>query len=400
MSKETYTGSHAAETGCGPPYPGLPPLGGWYTEEEFDAVVRALRESMDWRVGFSGPQIGEFEQAFADYCRVKHAIALNSCGSGLDIAMMCLDLQPGDEVISPAITFKATHLAIVGQGAKTILCEIDPATFNLDPADVERRIGPRTRAILAVHNNGLSAFMDDLAEIAERRPHPRHGPPKIIGDAARAAGAGYKGTKVGKMGWMNIFSFQTTKNLTTLGEGGMITTDDDEAATRARAYHSFGAGTHYWGTNYRMTKLQAVAGLVQLRRLDEMNARRIDRARRLTTGLRSVRELTLPSEPEGCVHVYYGYTLMVPPDWAGARRDELCARLESEHGVGTVIMNDVTSVQHALINREVAGQRTPVSDSIGKRLFCVSLHPLMTDGDIDYIAGALAATVEHVGSRG
>jgi perosamine synthetase len=377
-------------------YPALPPLGGWYTEEEFEAIVGALRESMDWRVGFAGNQIAEFEAAFAKYCGVQHAIAINSCGTGLDMAMMCLDLQPGDEVISPAITFKATHLAIIGQGAKVVLCEVAPRTFNLDPADVERRITPRTRAILAVHNNGLSAFMDELQDIAARHPHPKHGPAKVIGDAARAVGASYKGTKVGKMGWMNIFSFQTTKNMTTLGEGGMVTTDDPEARLRILAYHSFGAGTEFWGTNYRMTKLQAVAGLVQLRRLDEMNARRIDRARRLTAKLQPVPEITTPWEPPDCGHVYYGYTVMVPTDWAGPRRDKLCALLKDEFGVGTVVMNDVTATQHPLIKKHVAGQQTPISDLIGKRLFCISLHPLMTDDDIDYIAQSAAEAVERV----
>ena len=377
-------------------YPGLPALGGWFTEEEVEAVTQALRESMDWRVGFSGPQIGEFEQAFADYCGVEHAIALNSCGTGLDIAFMALDIEPGDEVISPAITFKATHLAILGQGAKLVLCETDPKTFNLDPADVERRMTPRTRAILAVHNNGLSAFMDDLADIAARHPHAKHGPAKVIGDAARAVGADYRGTKVGKKGWMNIFSFQTTKNMTTLGEGGMITTDDLEAARRAQAYRSFGAGTGLWGTNYRMTKLQAVAGLVQLRRLDEMNSRRTDRARGLTARLQAVPEITTPCEPPDCNHIYYGYTVLVPPDWAAQRRDALCALLNDDYGVGTVVMNDVTPVQHPLIAQHVQGQQTPVSDLLGKRLFCVSLHPLMTDDDLDTIADALAEAVERV----
>ncbi len=376
-------------------FPALPGLGGWYTEEEVDAVMNALRESMDWRTGFAGPQIAEFEEAFARYCGVEHAIALNSCGTGLDLAMMCLDLEPDDEVISPAITFKATHVAILGQGANLVLCEIDPRTFNIDPADVERRITPRTRAILAVHNNGLSAFMDELEEIAERRPHPKHGPAKVIGDAARACGAGYKGTKVGKMGWMNVFSFQTTKNMTTLGEGGMITTDDPDAAQRARALRSFGAGTASWGTNYRMTKLQAAAGLVQLRRLDEMNARRIDRARRLGEKLADVTELTLPSEPPGCEHIYYGYTVMVPEHWAGPRRDRLMKMLTEDYGVGTVVMNDVTAAQHPLIREHVQGQHTPVSDLAGKRLFCIGLHPLMTDEDIDHIAASVRAAVEQ-----
>ncbi|MBM4079144.1 MAG: DegT/DnrJ/EryC1/StrS family aminotransferase [Planctomycetes bacterium] len=377
-------------------FPPLPPLGGWYTEEEVEAVTRALRESMDWRVGFGGKEIAEFEAAFARYCDVKHALALNSCGTGLDIAMMCLDLKPGDEVISPAITFKATHLAILGQGAKLVLCETDPRTFNLDPADVERRMTPRTRAILAVHNNGLSAFMDDLQAVAERHPHPQHGPAKVIGDAARAVGATYKGTRVGKMGWMNIFSFQTTKNMTTLGEGGLITTDDPEVARRTQAYRSFGGGTDLWGTNYRMTKLQAAAGIVQLRRLDEMNARRVDRARRLTARLQAIPELTTPWEPPNCGHIYYGYTLLVPADWAGPRRDKLCAILKDESGVGTVVMNDVTPTQHPLIKRHVEGQHTPVSDLTGKRLFCVSLHPLMTDDDLDYIAQSLAEAVGRV----
>jgi len=377
-------------------YPPLPPLGGWFTEEEVDALTAALRESMDWRVGFHGAQITEFENAFAAYCGVDHALALNSCGTGLDMAMMCLDLEPGDEVISPAITFRATHMAIIGQGAKTILCEATPATLNLDPVDVERCMSARTRAVLAVHNNGLSAPMDELAEIAARHPHPRHGPAKIIGDAARAAGAEYRGTKVGKKGWMNVFSFQTTKNMTTLGEGGMITTDDVDVATRCRAYRSFGSGAELWGTNYRMTKLQAVAGLIQLRRLDEMNALRIDRARALTQRLGSVPELTLPSEPPDCLHVYYGYTVMVPPDWAGERRDALCTDLTDNYGVGTVVMNDVTPTQHPLIRRHTEGQRTPVSDVLGKRLFCISLHPLMTDDDIEYIAESVGKAVRAV----
>jgi len=396
MRKHTERDSSGRDVSAKRAYPGLPPLGGWYTEEEFEAIIEALRESMDWRVGFGGPQIAEFEEAFAEYCGVEHAIALNSCGTGLDIAMMCLNVEPGDEVISPAITFKATHLAIIGQGAKLVLCEIDPRTFNIDPADVERRMTPRTRAVVAVHNNGLSAFMDDLMEIAERYPHPKHGPAKVIGDAARACGAAYKGTKVGKKGWMNIFSFQTTKNMTTLGEGGMITTDDADAARRARAYRSFGAGTEFWGTNYRMTKLQATAGLVQLRRLDEMNARRIDRARCLSARLHSIPELTLPGEPPDCVHIYYGYTVMVPPDWAGERRDKLCGILNDEFGVGTVVMNNVTPTQHPLIRQHVAGQQTPVSDLTGKRLLCVSLHPLMTDDDLDYIADSMTKAIERV----
>lgn len=377
-------------------YPSLPPLGGWFTDEEVNAIMETLRDSMDWRKGFSGPETAQFEEAFARYCGVEHAIALNSCGTGLDISMMCLDLEPGDEVISPAITFKATHQAIIGQGGKVVMCEIDPTTFNVDVADVEKRITPRTRAILAVHNNGLSAFMDDLEAVAAAHPHPTHGPAKVIGDAARACGAGYKGTAVGKMGWMNVFSFQTSKNMTTLGEGGMITTDDPEVARRARAYRSFGNGELCWGTNYRMIRLQGAVGLVQLRRLDEMNDRRRDRAQKMTRLLSGIPELTLPTEPEGCRHIYYGYTVMVPEDWAGEKRQQLMDWVGAR-GVGTVIMNDCTwTFDPYIASLGYGGAYTPVSVLTGKRLFCISLHPLMTDDDLRYITTTMADGMEAV----
>jgi len=379
-------------------YPGLPPLGGWFTEEEVEAVTRTLRDSMDWRTGFSGPEVGEFEAAFAKYCGVEFALGLNSCGTGLDIAMMCLDLEPGDEVISPAITFKATHQAIIGQGGKVVMCEIDPATFNVDVADVEKRITDRTRAILAVHNNGLSVFMDELEAVAAAHPHPKYGPPKVIGDAARACGAEYQGTKVGKQGWMNIFSFQSSKNMTTLGEGGAITTDDPEVARRTRAHRSFGAGECLWGTNYRMIRMQGAVGLVQLRRLDEMNDRRRDRAQKLAALLSSIPELTLPIEPTGCKHIYYGYTVMVPEDWAGEKRQKLMDWVGAK-GVGTVVMNDCTwTFDPYIASLGYDGADTPVSVLTGKRLFCVSLHPLMTDDDLQYIAQTMADGAEAVKS--
>jgi dTDP-4-amino-4,6-dideoxygalactose transaminase len=380
-------------------YPALPPLGGWFTEEEVEAVMVCLRDAMDWRKGFSGPEVAQFEEAFAAYCGVKHAIALNSCGTGLDISMRCLDLEPGEEVISPAITFRATHLAIVGQGAKLVMAEIDPETMNIDPAEVAKRLTDRTRAILAVHNNGLSADMDALQAVVDAHPHPKHGPAKVIGDAARACGAGYKGTKVGKAGWMNVFSFQTTKNMTTLGEGGMITTDDDEVANRARAYRSFGAAAAMWGTNYRMIRLQGAVGLVQLRRLDEMNTLRRDRARKLTELLQGIPELTLPTEPEGYTHIYYGYTVMVPESWATDKRQQLMDWLLEERGVGTVVMNNPTYKHDAyLASLGYNGRDVPVSELTGERLFCLSLHPLLTDDDLQYLAQSMAEGVKVVGA--
>lgn len=287
---------------------GEPSLGAWYTDEEITAVMKAIHDSMDWNVGFRAQnEVEKFEGAFAEYVGTKYAIALNGGGTGMDVAIMCLEPQLGDEVISCAINFPGTHLAVIGQGAKLVLCEPDLRTLNIDPEDVERRITPKTRAIVATHMNGLSANMDALLEIAERHPHPKYGPPKVIGDAARACGGTYEGTKIGKKGWMNVFSFQSKKLMSTLGEGGMITTDDPEVDKQIRRIRSFGGGES-WGTNYKMTKVQAAVGMVQLRRLDGMNAQRVRLAKKRTELLKNIPELTLPSEPLGYKHLYYLYT--------------------------------------------------------------------------------------------
>jgi len=382
----------------GPKWQGEPLLGGWYTEEEIEAATRAIRDSMDPTVGFGFicQEIEEFEAAFAEYCRTVYAVSINGAGTGLDMAMVCLDLEPGDEVIVPAINFRAAPMAVVGQGGRVVWCEADPRTFNADPADVERRITPRTRAIFPVHMNGLSAPMDDLMDIAERHRHPRHGPLKVIGDAARACGGGYRGAKIGKKGWMTVFSFHTQKLMTTLGEGGAITTDDAETARRLRGLRQFGTGIHGWGTNYKMTKVQAAVGLVQLRRLDEMIARRVKLARQRTELLEGIPELTLPYEPPECEHTFYLYTLLVPPRWAGARRDRVMSILEEEHGVGCVIANRPIYADVSFLREQTAGQQLPLSDELGERLFCVALHPRMTEAENEYIAAAVWNAVERV----
>lgn len=379
-------------------YPGEPLLGAWYTEEEVEAAVKAIRDSMDWRVGFGFicKEIEEFEQAFARYIGTEYALSINGAGTGLDMAMMCLDLEPGDEVICPAVNFVAAHLAVIGQGGKLVFCEVEPKTLNLDPNDVERRITPRTRAIFPVHFTGLSAPMDDLLEIAQRHPHPQYGPPKVIGDAARACGGTYRGTQIGKKGWMTVFSFHTQKLMTTLGEGGMITTDDPEVAERVRSYQQFGHITDGWGTNYKMTKVQAAVGIVQLRRLEGMNALRVKRARQRSEILRDIPELTLPYEPLDCGHTYYLYPILVPREWAGEKRNHLMKMLEEDYEVGSMDADAGMYKVRRIVREHTAGQNVPISDEISERIFCPSLHPLMTEEENEYICAAIADAVERV----
>lgn len=378
-------------------WPAEPLLGGWYTEEEIDVVVRTIRESLDPAVGFGFicKEITDFEAAFAAYCGTADSVSINGAGTGLDMALMCLDLEPEDEVIVPAINFRAAAMAVLGQRARLVLCDVDPATFCADPNDVERRMTPRTRAILPTHMNGLSADIAALEEIAERHPHAKHGPAKVIGDAARACGGGYKGTKIGKRGWMTVFSFHTQKLMTTLGEGGALTTDDPDVPGRLRQLRQFG-GAEHWGSNYKMTKVQAAVGLVQLRRLDEMIARRRKVAQERTELLRGVEGLTLPVEPPGYEHTYYLYTLMVPREWAGEKRDQLLALLRGDYGVECVVANPPVQRAVGFIRQHTAGQELPLSDEIAGRLFCPPTHPLMTREENEYIAAAIAEGMERM----
>jgi perosamine synthetase len=391
-----------------------PMLGGWYTEEEIEAAVKAIRNSLDPAVGFGFfcDEIVEFEQKFAEYIGTRYALSVTSAGTGLDVAVRSLDLEPGDEVIVPAMNFRAAPYAVLGAGGRLVLCDSDES-LNASPADVEAKMTPGTRAILVTHMNGLSAPMADYLEIAKRHPHPKHGPPKVIGDAARALGGGYQGGKVGQQSWMTVFSLHTMKMMNTLGEGGMITTDDPELMLRLRALRQWGiaasedleiargkkgTGDMGWGSNYKMTKIQAAVGLVQLRRLDEMIAPRVALAKKRTEMLRDVSELTLPFEPAGYEPVYYLYNLFVPRGWAGAKRDQLMALLREEYGVDTVVANPPVYQADAFLRRMTEGQSCPRAEELGARLFNPPLHPLMSDADNEYICAAIAEAVDKVKS--
>ena len=161
----------------------------------------------------------------------------------------------------------------------------------------------------------------------------------MIGDAARACGGGYKETKIGKKGWMNVFSFHTMKLMTTLGEGGMITTDDAELTKLLRGIRQWGNDVDTWGFSYKMTKVQAAGGSVQLRRLDTMIEQRVERAHDRLQMLEGIPELTLTFEPPDCDHTFYLFTLLVPQKWGGKKRDQLCQMLQEEYNVSTMVAN-------------------------------------------------------------
>ncbi|MCC7492087.1 MAG: aminotransferase class I/II-fold pyridoxal phosphate-dependent enzyme [Fimbriimonadaceae bacterium] len=381
-----------------PPWRGEPLLGSSYDEQEIEAAVAAMRDSLDPHVGFgfSASPIPEFEQEFAAYVGAKHAVAVNSAGPGLDIMMRYLNLQPGDEVIVPACNYQAAPLAVYGAGGQVVWGEVDEATLQLDPADVETKMSSRTRAIFPVHMNGLSAPIAELEEVAARHPHPQHGPVPVIGDAARACGGGYRGGKIGGFGFATVYSFHTMKNMTTLGEGGMITTDSDAVEQYARSVRMYGNAVEAWGTSNVMTKVQAAVGRVQLRKLDGFIADRRRVAAQRNELLADLPELILPAEPADCVHSYYLYTCQVVDAWAGPRRDALIQLLGEEYGLYCVIANPPVYQGRRILREHTPGQSCPRSEALAQRLLCVPIHPSMSPQVNAQVCAAVIDAVERL----
>ncbi|MEU3028016.1 DegT/DnrJ/EryC1/StrS family aminotransferase [Streptomyces incarnatus] len=278
-------------------WPVEPGQGGWYTSAEHMAVQKVMADSDDWRTDWKpGAYCAGFEGAFAARMGARYAVAFNSGGTAMEMVLRHLRLVPGDEVIFCALNFVGPHIAVIGQGGRLVLAEPDPVTLNLDAADTKRVMSQRTRAILVTHWNGAVADLRPFLELAAAHPHPVYGPPVVIVDAARACGGiTPAGARVGadSEGWATVFSFESKKLMTTLGQGGIVTTSDTQLAEHLRLLRTYG-GRAQWGTNQMLSKAQAAVGWVQLARLDEMNDARIDRAHERTRALADVEELTLP----------------------------------------------------------------------------------------------------------
>jgi perosamine synthetase len=299
-------------------------------EEEIEAAVAVLRSGELWQ--FSSPVIAEFEQAFADYIGVKHAVAVNSCGSALEIALAAAGLGPGDEVITTPWTFIATNMGIVTANCIPVFADIDPRTWNLHARSIEEKITRRTKAILLVHVFGHPCDMDAVMTLAGKHNLV------VIEDCAQSLGSTWGGQQVGSIGQMGCFSFCQPKTMTTGGEGGMLTTNDDELAKQARLIRSYGydriigiGPARYehtvLGSNYRITAMQAAIGLVQLKKLPAFLEKRAAIARRYSESLSRLPGITPPYVAPQAGHSFYGYVIKVDDSKAGISRSTLHDRL-------------------------------------------------------------------------
>jgi dTDP-4-amino-4,6-dideoxygalactose transaminase len=327
-----------------------------------------------------GEEVERFEHSFAEYCGVKHCVGLNSGTSALHLALVSAGIGPGDEVITTSNTFIATAEAISYTGAKPVFVDIDPATANIDPGEIERAITKQTRAIIPVHLYGRPADLDSIADIAQRHHL------LVIEDACQAHGAKYSGKRVGGFGHAAAFSFYPGKNLGAYGEGGALTTNNDEVAKLVRSLRAHGESSRYFhkyiGYNYRMDGFQAAVLNIKMKHLDDWIAKRraySNLYRQLLAGT----SVQLPEDsPESeCVyHLFVGYV---------DNRDEARAELE-KRGIQTAIhYPQAIHLQEAFAELGYGRGTLPFTERACERAISMPLFPEMSEEQVQYAAAAL-----------
>jgi perosamine synthetase len=378
--------------------------GSCYGKEEQEAVLEVMRAGAP----SCGPAVKRFEEAFAKYCGTAYGLAVTSGSTGLQLAMIAAGVGPGDEVITTPLSWISTANAAAVLGAKVVFADVDARTLNLDPASVEKRITPRTKAILPVHLYGQCSDMDALNELARPRGI------RVVEDAAHAADAEYKGRKAGSLGDIAVFSFHQQKNMVTLGEGGLITTSDKSLYERMLSHRSLCCltydpkgkylpldesihpmGKRYWyldfeevGFNYRMTDVQAAVGLVQLRKLDSLNERRIAIAAEYSEGLQGIEGLTLPFVAPENKHVFHIYTVLLEDSFSRSKEDfmwDLYTRKQIK------AWSHYMPIHLTTVYRKMGHQpgECPVAEKLFEKYVSIPIHPRLTDEVVQYVIDSI-----------
>ena len=369
----------------------------WLDEDDIAAVVKVLRS--DWLT--TGPKVAEFERAFAEFVGAKESVAVCNGTAALHAAMYALSIGPGDEVIVPPMTFAASANCVVYQGGTPIFADVEPDTLLLDAQQVEARITPRTKAIVAVDYAGQPCDYDRLRPIAVR-----HGL-KLVADACHALGASYKGRPVGTLADLSAFSFHPVKHITT-GEGGMISTDDPDLARRMRVFRNHGITTDHrqreqqgsWfyemvdlGFNYRLTDVQCALGLSQLRKLPAWVARRREIARQYDAafaGMPAVQPLAVRPD---VVHAYHLYMVQVKSRGLGLSRAQVFAALRAA-GIG-VNMHYIPVHLHPFYRQRfgTGPGLCPVAEQAYEELITLPMFPAMRDQDVARVVASVSAAL-------
>ncbi len=370
------------------------PTGGVFEADDLAAVTRVTAAAAEPGGSFFPlPEENDFQDRLAGHEGARKAIAVNSCGTALDCCMMALGIKEGDEVITTPLTFVCTAGTAIARGARVVFADIDPATLNLDPVRVREKITPRTRAIIPVHFAGLPCDLDAFDRVSAETGVP------VIYDAAHAVGAKHQGKPIGGRGKASCHSFQSNKNMTCLGEGGAVTTDDEAFAERVRQLKTFGyvyggpsVRVVSIGFNYRMTKAQYAAGLTQLDKIDRVIQARQERMVRLNALLAGVEEVILPVG-HGPGHGSHLHVIRLDTDRVPFSTAAFVAHLKNKYQVGTARHYPPVWGWEALQQLGYNGDGCPAAAKACEQVVSTPVFPRTTDEDLQYIAWAIQQTI-------
>jgi dTDP-4-amino-4,6-dideoxygalactose transaminase len=351
-----------------------------------------------------GPRVERFEEAFADYTGAAHALAVSNGTAALHLALLALGCGPGDEVVLPSLNFVAAANSVAAVGATPVFCDILGADdLNLDPADLEAALGPRTKAVILLHYGGFACDLERVLDIAAR-----HGA-AVIEDAAHGLGASWNGRSLGTVGAIGCYSFFSNKNMP-VGEGGAVVTDDDELAANMRLLRSHGMTTLTWerhkghasgydvvraGFNYRLDEVRAAVALVQLGRLDSANEARRRHAARYRAALDGVEQISLPfpGEERQASSAHHLSVAVLP---AGVSRSDVRARMQ-EDGIQTSV--HYPPIHSFSLYSDGSARPLPRTDDLGARILTLPLYPHLSEEQIGLVGGSLLRGVRASGGN-
>jgi perosamine synthetase len=354
-----------------------------YGVEEARTMIEVLNE---W-APTNNQRVREFESKYAEYVGARYGVAANSWVGAAHLLAILLDIQKGDEFIVPAVTFQASANIFQREGAKIVFAEVDPRTFNLDPARLEAKITHKTKAIVAVHMCGQPCDMDAINEIAKRHNLI------VIQDAAHAPGALYKGKRLGELSDFVVYSFHQSKNMSTLGEGGIVVTHKKEWSEKMKRFRAHGAGM-YIGISCRMTEIQGAVGLIQMDRLPKNNATRRRLAYYLNRKLAEIDGFITPLEIPDVYHVYHIYNAVIDSQILGLSRSELIRKLWTDKRI--MVGTQYYPTVNCLPAYEALGHgkgECPVAERVATQLVSLPISPRFTEADMDELVEGIKDVV-------
>jgi len=364
----------------------------WITNHDKKAVLKALNNR--WLT--NGPILESFENQFSRYIGTPYSIGVSSATHALHLSLHAIDIGPSDEVIVPTITFASTADVVMYRGAKPVICDVESDTFNITAESIKRKITKKTKAVIVVHYGGQSCDMDEIEKLC------RDNQLYIIEDCAHSLGSQYKDRICGTMGITGCFSFYPTKIITT-GEGGMIVTKNKKIATRVRSLRSHGMNIiprkreeqRKWeydivemGYNYRLDEIRASLGISQLKRVNQINDRRIKIAKKFSRELNKIKGITIPVQKKDRNHIFHLYTIKVEKNYP-LTRDELFLKLASK-GIGASVQYMPLHLMTYIKNKfNFRKDDFPMANKVKNQILSLPIFPSMTSKQVDYVVNSI-----------